>query len=462
MERSWADEIGVNELAGKFGNGTVTGALIGGGIAALAALTGLSGFGGWLAFLMIPAAAVIGGIAGDYAAKDGPVFGANGLANALKQRNAPKTIPEGYLAVSPDAASFAVSGEVIAKTGQVHANGVKTMSSAELYLGYQEARALDPFPEFDLSKDIRLKVLREKATQYGDRFAVKDSPEYIANVHQREEKITHLILSDVYKTYGAYSAGTLSSGRNNDAEYDAVHHPKRLILGGKSVDFGLIKKDQLICRHYAPIMSVLLHDAHVPNHMVASTVGMAKNENGHLVLDKKCIPDILRSSGWSADWPYTISPHVYVITDEGNAIVEGTTAGKPKNYVDKHGWLKNAYTPIVNGVTVQDIIFKGKTAIPDMTDGTMQLTYGGDKGMGADYYKVAEKSIEANIGEYTTAQQKKRADKAKKAVDIAPKEPSPSKSDTPNIGLNFQEEGEPEVPPLLPFIEPIMRKPKQR
>lgn len=405
MQRSWTDKIGLNELGSKLGTGGVAGFISGGVLSLLAINSGFLNIGGWLSLLVVPATALIGSALGDYITKNGSIFGKNGLKDALTRKFEPKKIPEGYLAVAPDAKTFAVSSETIIKTGHVHANGVKTMHSDELLLGYQERRALDSFVEFDLNNDPRLAELRKKAQKYGERFAVKDSPEYIDDVHQREERLTKVILADVFEKYGAYSVSTLSGGEHNDAEYDAIHHPKRYILGGKSVDFALMAKGQLVCRHYAPIMSALLHEARVPNHMIASTVGMVRNHGGHFELDKTYIGRELTESGWDSKWQHHISPHVYVITDEGNAIVEGTVAGRPDDDVDEHDRVRKAYAPIVNGITVHDIIFNEKTAIPEIANGTMQLIYGGDKGAGKDYYKNAETIIEDNVEKYDAQQQ---------------------------------------------------------
>ena len=413
MADSWIENLGLDELQSKLGSGGITGASLGAGIALLGMITGALNTG-WLSYLLVPAAALLGGALGDFITKDGPVFGKNGLVNAVSNRFKPKTIPEGYTAVSAEAHSYAASSAIIASTGHVHTN-VKTAHGDETLLGYQEQRPLDPFVEYDLNKDERLKSLREKARTYGKRFATKESAEYIADVHQREEKITKLILQDVYEQYGSYSSGTLANGKNNDAEYEAVHHPKRMILGGASVDFARMKKGQLVCRHYAPIMSVLLHEASVPNHMVCSAVAMAQNKDGRLSLEKSYIQRELRDSGWDSGWSHHISPHAYVITDEGNAIVEGTVAGRPDNDVDKYGRVRKAYAPIINGVTVQDIIHRRKTAITEIQEGRMQVVYGGDNGIGD--YNTAEQVIEGNIRDYDSNNRiQKLEDQLKKAL----------------------------------------------
>ncbi len=422
MAKSWVEETGISEVAGQLGTGAPLGALVGAGLAIVGLFSGMTS--GWLAWLAIPAAAMAGSLIGDFVKKDGMVFGDHGVVKAVGNRFKPKTIPEGYSALNPDAYWYKADSAVLAKTAQVHGS-VKSATSTEVMLGYQERRALDPFVEYDLSRDPRLKELRIKAKEYGDRYAVKESPEFIADVHQRERKITNLIVADVYAAYGAYGHHTLGNSKANSAEYEAVYHPKRQFIGGKPVDFAEMQKGELVCRHYAPIMSILLDDARVPNHMMISNICMVRHRNGEYLIDETYINKILTESGWDKNWKHHISPHAYVITKEGNAVVEGTTAGLKERDITPEGRIREAYVPIINGVTAEDIIIRGKTAITETPEGLMRMAYGGQD-MAAPHttdFAKDEEAIRRNVSEFNAEVQVRKAkEKANNDAKEAAKE----------------------------------------
>lgn len=340
----------------RMGSGGTAGVVAGGAIALIAALSGAFNMPGWLSWLLVPVVATVGLLIGDAISQDGYVFGPKGVVNALKNKGKPKTIPEGYIAATPDAGVIAVRSEVLARNGEVHMPMPKYPD--ELLLGFKEARPLDPFVEFLLDDDGKFSGLRQRARDYGNKYADPASPDYIRDVHQREQTISRLVVGDIGQAYGPYSYETLD-WHLNFAEFRSVFSLAAMVKGGRSTLLSETEKNSLVCRHYAPITSVLLHEARVPNHTVCSMINRMENKNGTYKLMAE--PDT--------------GGHIYVITDEGNAAVEGTLAGKPDR-------VNGIYRRIVNGVTVQDIIYKGKVAIPELQDKERTLCYGGHTGDG--------------------------------------------------------------------------------
>lgn len=353
MPVSWADELGFKAFRERAGSGGTVGFLIGGALAVISKMAGWTK--GALSWILMPVTAIAGLILGDAIKKDGYVFGKNGVINALKNKNKPKTIPDGHLAADPYSTVAAVNSETLARTGEVHMPFPK--SPDELLFGFKELRPLDPYVEFSIKDDPRLEALKIKAKSYGSQYADKNSPDYIENTHAREKKITNLIIDDIGETYGSYSDTAANWG--NWAEHRALITPRSMIMGGRTVELCETSKDSLICRHYAPIASVLLHEAGVANHVVGSHVMPAYNING------------LRTTLPEAE----PGGHMYVITDEGNAVVEATVAGTKYAH-------KTVYRPIINGVTTKDIVLKGKTAIVETQDGYGSFAYGGHAGQG--------------------------------------------------------------------------------
>lgn len=271
------------------------------------------------------------------------------------------SVPKGYIAASPYSLIVAVDSKSLSENGEVHMPTFVKLADIP-FNNSKEIRPLDAFAEMTIKGDPRLEALKAKAKTYGQKYANQTSPDYIVNIHQREKQITALVVADIGNTYGPYSDDTQRKGFNS-AEFSAVM-PKNLrdvLEPVETVQLKDTQKNDLVCRHYAPIASVLLHEAGVPNHMVVSYIRVVKGEkNGRVALDK----DYQGTSG-----------HVYVITDQGNAIVEATVAGD-------QAAESRAYKPIVNGVTVQDIIYKGKTAIPLIQEGKRVFAYGGHNGDG--------------------------------------------------------------------------------
>lgn len=180
---SLLSRIGLSELAGKLGNSTLTGIAVGGGVALVAALAGTmeskpegTKSGGWWKWLLVPVAAIIGGLAGDFIGKDGPVFGRSGLAKKLTSRT---VIPKGYVAENVNASTYAVDSATIMESGE-------TICS----------NTLDKSRIIELKGDKRLEELAKKAEGYKAQFA------RIKDVRERERKIIELIGEDVGKKYG--------------------------------------------------------------------------------------------------------------------------------------------------------------------------------------------------------------------------------------------------------------------
>jgi len=329
-------------MAGTFliqDNSTLTGAVAAAGLALVGALSGITGgLGGLLSWLLVPIAFVAGGIAGDLIGRDGQIFGRDGIVARIRERFVTATVPEGYIANSPNARTTGVSSETVTRTGV----------ALNMMHGMQQV--------FDMTGDARLEALKANAHTYHQRFGVVSSGDYIADVRERERRIANLIVRDIGNTYGEYSHATADSG--NQEEGRARRTADRILLRN-------MEKGSLVCRHYAAIASVLLHEANVPNQLVTSHVNYVRR-NRQNQLDMEFVESSLNGN------------HAYLITDQGNAVVEATTAGQDN-------WDRQTYRPILNGATPTRIIREGDAAIVEHTTDQQRRTmaiYGGHNGDG--------------------------------------------------------------------------------
>lgn len=387
-DESFLKRTGIQNVIDKTGYGTLIGAGIAGGVALLSASTGFTVLPTWLSWLLVPIATVAGAITGDAIAKDGPIYGENGMVSRFRDRHA--SIPEGYIAADSHAYVIAVDSTTLARTGEMHR--MKMVRPSDLYLGNQELRALDSFVEFSLKGDSRLEALKENARKYGERYA------YIPNVQARERAITNAIINDIGTEYGTYS-DSLPPYVNKE-EFLSQFAPERWLKGARTTELKNMTKNSLVCRQYAPIASILLEEAGVKNHLVSSYVGDWDYSEAHgMVMD-----DVS---------PFAL--HCYVITDEGNAIVEATCAGK--DYAEEWG-----YNPIYNKVTVDGIVYEGKSAIA-----ANRRLYGGHDGSGMNSYqrgisnnavfffeasKEAQTAMQESVNEYNKMLRREKAEDA--------------------------------------------------
>lgn len=357
---------GAKAFRETMGSGGTWGIAIGGALGLVAALSSPK-MPSWLKWLLTPLTAFVGLLIGDGIKKDGYVFGPNGVINALKNHNKPKTIPEGYTALSPHAGVTALDSEVLAKNGDVHySGGAKTPD--EVLLGFKELRELDPFVEYNISGDPRLEELKVKARGYAQKYGDPKSPDYIANVQSREQTIAHLVVDDIGEVYGIYNPEIYDYktekfiGTLNDAEKKTYYSLAALIGGGKTLQLKDIKKNGMVCRHYAPVVSVLLHEAGVPNYVMSSDVGVVKRK-------EPTSPELCLN----INNDITGMGHMYVITKQGNAVVEGVVAGNKDP-----DQMKRRYMPVLNGVTAEDIALRQRAAIVDVPrNAKRRYIYGG-------------------------------------------------------------------------------------
>lgn len=287
-------------------------------------------------------------------------------------------LPEGYIARGK---VNALDSRVLARTGQVH----------EHYTN-QPGNPMDSFVEFDINGDSRLNWMRSAARGLRNKYANPESADYIQDVQQREKTITNELMPLVYSEYGSYSDDTLKNdGNAGERKADGL-------FGYDTVYLKDMEKDSLVCRHYAPIISVLLDDAGVRNDLVASSdmQGYRTNEAGKLEL----IPD------------EKLERHMYVITREGNAVVEATTAEQYAN----GSTFGNAYKPIRNDVTAKDIVYSGQAAVTDYA------VYAGHSGNGNQSERWVAASREGALERYNDQRQQQiaevRAEQEKRSAEI--------------------------------------------
>jgi hypothetical protein len=270
-------------------------------------------------------------------------------------------LPEGHLAANKNTslrALFvaAVDSETLARLGEVHGEyyGLQHYTSGRILThkaGLANIPALDVVG-FSLNGDARLDELRRVAQVIGKTYSDKTSAAFIADPVARERRICWELIDKVAETYGAFSDDTAMAGANSG------ERKARGLFYDDSAKLAHMEMNSLVCRQQAPVMSVLMQEAGIHNHLV----------NSQACLDRETV-EYLKEKG-IADVPETaIARHAYVITD--HAIVEATLAGRP----DAH---TRVYNPIVNGVTVKDIVYRGQAAITN----TGHL-YGGHGGDGA-------------------------------------------------------------------------------
>ncbi len=250
-------------------------------------------------------------------------------------------LPEGYLAPNINSYVYAVPSNVVAETGEVHTNN-----------GVGNGHALDSFIEFSIEGDSRLERLRGEAKQIGKKYSNPNSPSYEPDGIERERKISSELIERVGEEYGKYSDETADYGNKAERDSDGV-------LWDSTAKLSDMEKDSLICRHYAPIMSVLLHEAGIENHLVTSPAPTGVSSG---------ILENVAEQGRNAASEDDIGMHKYVVTKSG-AIVEGTVAGQ-------EGAQDYVYKRIINGVTVEDIVYRGHAALTE--DGGAYGGHGGD------------------------------------------------------------------------------------
>lgn len=149
------------------------------------------------------------------------------------------------------------------------------------------------------------------------------------------------------KEYGLWSVETAKNGNNKE---EAEAQGKR-IAQLKNMAYG-----SLVCRHQAPIMSICLAEAHIPNTLITGA-GM----NAMQVENPNAPSYKLNTT------PEGPGYHSFIVTTDGNAIVEATAVQEGAN----------PYNGIINGVTAKDMIYHGHAAIIDNG-----LVYGGHLGDG--------------------------------------------------------------------------------
>ena len=281
-------------------------------------------------------------------------------------------IPKGYKAANPFADIYSVDSATLSETGEIH-GGYKSYWPDEWLLGTREARDLDSFVEMSIKGDERLERLKVTAIAYGEKYCAPSSQDYIAKVAEREKTITNLVVHDIGLEFGPYSEDTIKN-RGNSAEFKATGW-RTLFSGTQTIQSKDVEKGTAVCRNYAPWLSTLLHAACVKNQLVyAPMTRTSKKANKTMEIDK------------------FMGPHVVVITDEGNAIIEATVAGREDE-------SKIAYRPILNGVTADNIVYDGKLAITDISVQAGKGTaYGGHDGNGNN--KTAEAAIKSRLKEY--------------------------------------------------------------
>lgn len=185
-------------------------------------------------------------------------------------------LPEGVIAPSVKSYAYALDSAVLAKTGEVHfctkdTSGVSVPSektpAQEVIEQIPAYYALDDRVELNISGDERLEKLKGYARDLGARFAQSQSKEYIAVTNERERKIADLLFEKIGEIYGGFSHDTSAKGEN------AAETGK---WNTSTVYLKDMKKDTLVCRHLAPVVSVLLHEAEVPNYLVGSSAAYLK------------------------------------------------------------------------------------------------------------------------------------------------------------------------------------------
>lgn len=280
-------------------------------------------------------------------------------------------LPTGYIAPRPGSDTFAVDSATLSKNGEVHTGNGTRLGFVESGAGWGELLGLidkpyrlDSFVELDIDGDKRLDTLRKYARAQGKLHGDPSSPKYIANIKDREKILTDLLTKKVYEIYGSYSQDTFKNlnTEERDARGDWVSNRRTTHLA-------TMEKDSLVCRHYAPIMSVLLDEAGVPNHLIHSYTCETTMDNGQYALNP---------NGSFTGY------HAYVITKAGNAIIEGTVAGQ-KN---PDGSDVSAYMPILNGVTTDDIVYHGHAALVD--NGHLYGGHLGDGNHSLDRVRLAQ------------------------------------------------------------------------
>jgi len=286
-------------------------------------------------------------------------------------------LPEGYIASNPDPTFYAVDSATLWRRGDFHGANGGNVGIIESGIGWgiilgmvEKPRSLDQFVELNINGDPRLEKLKEYARKLGDKYSHLSSPEYIKNAAEREKKITDLLTPKIYETYGSYSNDTLKNISNVEEKNASGGLTFR-----RSAQLAKMEHGSFVCRHYAPVMSVLLHEARIPNHLACScvTVGL-EQKNG----EYKIVKD-------------NLDYHAYVITQEGNAIVEGTVAGEK----DERGTYVTAYKPVINKVTTEDIVFRGHAALTE--DGCL---YGGHLGDGDGAPEKVRRGQELSLQRY--------------------------------------------------------------
>jgi hypothetical protein len=363
------EETEISDITSYLGKGSLIGGAIG-GIGALVA-AGTGAIGGWLAWLLVPLAAVAGGVVGDVIGKDGPIFGPNGAANYLKKPQ----VPGGVLAPNPTSMTYAESSK------QIAANGSSLISLP--YANMANGR-------FNLKDDPRLKVLEEKAIKYGQDIQRLPAGSPIEKIREREKAIMDKIIKDIGATYGEYSRETQNQGFNREELRAGAAHD--------NLQLKFMDKGSLVCRHYAPILSYLADKAGVPNHRVTlHTCSVRPDEDNPALIE--FVESLIPEGGY----------HSSVLTDEGNAFVEGTTAGMDRA-------REIAYNPVLNGVDINGIL-QGKAALIQMREKGRQWIYGGHNGDGSSDVGVAMREAVRQQNEKTV--QKAKEDFAKVTETVA-------------------------------------------
>ena len=108
------------------------------------------------------------------------------------------SLPEGYIASSPQSYTYAVDSATLARNGEVHSNNGVSVGLPQ-FIGnipsavYNGTDAkypppLDDHVEFSLKNDPRLEKLKEHAHELRVKYVDPHSRDYIADVRQRERK----------------------------------------------------------------------------------------------------------------------------------------------------------------------------------------------------------------------------------------------------------------------------------
>lgn len=228
-----------------------------------------------------------------------------------------KEILPGVFAKTETTHTYAVSSEHLYNTGEFQ---VKTSGS--------EGHPLDETPELVAYKDgprmsAALGDMREGVKEFEH---LKDT-----NFEAYEQKVSALAIEVRAKHFGEYD-------KTKDVEEERT---AKMVNGERQVNVEDIGFDGMVCRHMAPVTSILMHEVGVSTHVMISDV----------LFDVQGIKETEENVGH----------HAYLVSDKTGNVVETTTSAKRSG---------NAYKEVEN--------MHGPDVWERMVDGEMAVIGDGD------------------------------------------------------------------------------------